>query len=208
MGIDLVRSWSRENWFRENWSRGSWFRENWSRGSTPAIVRRSDRNLLSENGGSILITPTGQNPFSAGWILSSKKVVRPRRWRWKISRQLRNSLFSTLELWWRWKTFLQSWSSIGTKWGSALPQDHRGQWRWRDPSELRLLEWMTKDRLLQYSVGHWLESSFQLIYQGKTSACLLRYQFRDDWHVTRTTQPLVERRQDGVHWKDHHTIQR
>ena len=48
----------------------------------------------------------------------------------------------------------------------------------------------------------------QLIYQGKTSACLLRYQFPDDWHVTRTTQPLVERRQDGVHWKDHHTIQR
>ena len=45
---------------------------------------------------------------------------------------------------------------------------------------------MTKDRLLQYSVGHWLESSFQLIYQGKTSACLLRYQFRDDWHVTCT----------------------
>ena len=33
MGIDLVRSWFCENWFRENWSRGSWFHENWSRGT-------------------------------------------------------------------------------------------------------------------------------------------------------------------------------
>ena len=168
-------------YIRAVWERGGVITTTITMAAATAIVRRSDRNLLSENGGSISITPTGKNPFSAGWILSSKRVVRPRRWQWKISRQLRKFILNIRavvemedippELVFNWDQM-----EISIVPGSSWTMEVKGS-KWVEIAGMN-----DKRQITAVFCGTLAEEFLppHLIYQEKTSACLLRYQFPDD----------------------------
>ena len=156
--------------------------------SATAIVRRADRNLLSENGGPIAIT--------ANWAKSLLYRMNFVKRRGSTAMKMTPEKFDNIkeqfiydvktvvdmedispELVFNWD---QTGISIvpGSSWTMELKGSKRVEIAWSgDKRQITAL-------LCGTMAGEFLAP--QLIYQGKTSACLPKYKFPSDWHITCT----------------------
>ena len=165
-----------------------------------AIVRRSDRNLLSENGGSISITPNWAKSLLCRLNFVKQKGSSTTKMTVEnfeaVKEQFILDIRAVVEMEDIPPELVFNWDQTGINIvpGSSWTMKVKGSKR------VEIAGMNDKRQITAVFCGS-LAGEFlppQLIYQGKTSACLPRYQFPDDWHVTCT--PLVERRQDeGVH---------
>ena len=156
--------------------------------SATAIVRRSDRNLLSENGGPITITSNWAKSllYRMGFVKrrgSTAMKVSVANFE-AIKEQFLLDIKAVMEIEDIPPELVFNWdqTAISIVPGSSWTMELKGAKR------VEIAGISDKRQITAVLCGT-LAGGFlppQLIYQGKTSACLPRHDFPSDWHVTCT----------------------
>lgn len=153
-----------------------------------AIVRKADRNLLEENGGPITIT----NNWAKSLLYRMNFVKRRGSSTAKLTvanfeavkEQFIIDVNAVVEMEEIPPQLVFNWDQTGISIvpGSSWTMEAKGSKR------VEIAGMGDKRQITAVFCGA-LSGEFlppQLIYQGKTTACLPRYRFPDDWHVTHT----------------------
>ena len=156
--------------------------------ATTAIVRRSDRNLLSENGGPITLTNNWAKSLLYRLNFVKRRGSSTAKMTVKNFEELKEQFLLDIkavvdmedvppELVFNWDQ-----TGISIVPGSSWTMELKGS------KHVEIVGISDKRQITAVFCGT-MAGGFlplQLIYQGNTTACLPHYKFPDDWHVTYT----------------------
>ena len=154
--------------------------------SATAIVRRADRNLLSENGGPTSITVNWAKSllYQMGFVKRRESTAMKMSVSnfGSVKEQFLLDVQTAMEMKDIPLELVFNWDQTGI---SIVPGSTRTM-EVRGSKKVEITGISDKRQITAVFCGT-VAGEFlplQLIYQGKTTACLLRFSFPSDWHVT------------------------